>query len=213
MIEIVTPTLVGSYTAELEAMYRLRYRVFKERLKWEVETRNGMERDGFDDLSPTYLLAYDAAENIVGTWRLLPTTGPNMLRDVFPELLEGQPAPCDPAIWETSRFAVDCGLDGDEGLRAVNRITSEMFCGLVEYGIGLGVTEIVTVYDIRIARLLGRVGCEPTWQSRRRRVGGTIAIAGRFDVDDTVLANLRAAGGITSSVIRRSRRLREREAA
>ncbi|RVX39038.1 hypothetical protein EDD27_1370 [Nonomuraea polychroma] len=28
-----------------------------------------------------------------------------MLRDVFPEALRGEPAPCDPGVWELSRLA------------------------------------------------------------------------------------------------------------
>src|SRR3546814_13625445 len=70
---------------------------------------------------------------VVGTWRMLPTTGPYMLRDVFPQLLDGLPPPCGPRIWEGSRFAVDCDYDGSKtSLAALNRTTAEIFCAVVE---------------------------------------------------------------------------------
>ena len=134
---------------------------------------------------------------------MLPTTGPYMLRDVFSELLEGRPAPRDPAVWECSRFAVETegGANGD-GLAAFGRSTSEIFCGLVEFCIASGIRQIVTVYDVRIARLLPRIGCTPIWRSRSRRIGNSLALAGAFDIDTEVLSRIKNAGGIDASVIR-----------
>ena len=44
----------------------------------------------FDDANPLYLVSVDPdTEEYWGSLRLLPTTGPNMLRDVFPQLLDG----------------------------------------------------------------------------------------------------------------------------
>ena len=40
----------------LIAMHQLRYRVFKERLDWEVHTSGDMEFDSFDALHPAYLV-------------------------------------------------------------------------------------------------------------------------------------------------------------
>ncbi len=205
MIRIVTPDVAGQFTAELEAMHRLRYRVFKERMNWDVPVVDGMERDRFDDCRPTYVLAYDVMKIMAGAWRLLPTTGPYMLRDVFPDLLEGTPPPCHPGIWETSRFAVDCDLDTADGLKAVNRITAEMFCGLLEHCLANGIHEMITVYDARIARLLGRLGgprwSTPKWRSGRHQIGDTRAYAGRWDVAPEILLAIRERGGIAGSVL------------
>ena len=164
-----------------------------------------MERDWFDDFGPTYVLAYDRAADLVGAWRLLPTTGPYMLRDVFPDLLEGTPAPRDPSIWETSRFAVDCDLSAEDGLRAVNRITAEMFCGLLEHCLANDIREMITVYDARIARLLNRLGgpcwSTPKWRSGRHQIGNTRAYAGRWDVTPEILLAIRERGAIRGSVL------------
>ncbi len=71
-------------------MFRNRAETFAERLGWEVVVKAGRERDAFDDANPLYLVSVDpVTEEYWGSLRLLPTTGPNMLRDVFPHLLDG----------------------------------------------------------------------------------------------------------------------------
>jgi N-acyl-L-homoserine lactone synthetase len=64
----------------------------------------GYERDRFDDENPLYLVSVDPdTEEYWGSLRLLPTTGPNMLRDVFPQLLDGDYIE-SATIWECSRI-------------------------------------------------------------------------------------------------------------
>lgn len=201
VIRIVTPETYPAFQRELHAMHRLRCRVFKERLGWDVEVRDGEERDRFDELDPVYILAFDDRDVLVGSWRLLPTTGPNMLRDVFPHLLGGRPIPENPLVWECSRFSVDCAESEDNSLTAVNKATQELFCGLIELCLARGIREVVTVYDIRIARLLPRIGCHPIWKTRPQRIGNTSALAGLFATDRAVLDRVRNSAGITQSVI------------
>lgn len=213
MIDVLDHAEALKQPAIIEAMHRLRYRVFKERLAWNVSTENGLERDRFDDLGPLYLLAIDDHERVVGTWRMLPTTGSYMLRDVFPMLLGGAEPPCDPRTWEGSRFAVDCPYEGRSGLAALNRVTAEIFCAVVEFAMANGIDEVVTVYDMRIARLLARIGCRPKWRGPVVQIGNTRTMAGRFDANAEVLAEIRRKNGIRRSVIRSAPWLVDRHAA
>lgn len=82
-----------------------RYQVFVERLGWPLHTENGMESDQFDHPDTIYVVSQDEQGEITGCARLLPTTGPYLLGEVFPQLLNGLPLPCSPDIWELSRFA------------------------------------------------------------------------------------------------------------
>ena len=91
----------------LDSMYRLRCAVFHERLHWNVHVEHGREHDWFDLIGPHYIVAHESASTALGCCRLLPTTGPNMLRDIFPFLLADGRAPSSPATWEVSRFAID----------------------------------------------------------------------------------------------------------
>lgn len=195
MIDVVTPDLYSVYAGELRLMFQQRYRVFKQRLGWSVPAQAGEERDQFDDYYPIYLLALDDADRLAGSWRFLPTTGPYMLRDVFPQLLGGARAPYHPLIWEGSRFAVE-----SRGGR--RRISSELLCAVTETCIALGIRELITVYDARMERLLPRLGCPPKWQSPPARINGEPAYTGRFDMNHATLASLRAVAGIQHSVIR-----------
>ncbi|MDZ7811093.1 MAG: acyl-homoserine-lactone synthase [Arhodomonas sp.] len=86
----------------LDGIYRFRHRVFHQRLGWEVSSARGREMDEYDDLDPVYIAYRRSAEEVIGTFRLLPTTGPYMLRDVFPQLLRGEPFPA-PAMSGSSR--------------------------------------------------------------------------------------------------------------
>ncbi|CAE7211281.1 lcfB [Symbiodinium sp. CCMP2456] len=195
VIDVVTPDFYSAYAKDLRAMFQQRFRVFRQRLGWDVSSEAGEERDGFDTLYPTYLLASDQDGALVGSWRFLPTTGPYMLRDVFPELLEGEKAPYHPLVWEGSRFAV-------EGRSTRGRTSSELLCAVTETCLAMGIRELITVYDARMERLLPRLGCPPRRQSEGRRIGKEIAFAGRFDMTHATLANLRAVAGIRGSVIR-----------
>ena len=71
----------------IDQMFRLRAKAFADRLNWDVKVIDGQERDRFDDCDPLYILSLNPAGRVAGSARLLQTTGPNMLADVFPQLL------------------------------------------------------------------------------------------------------------------------------
>lgn len=97
----------------LDSMYRLRSEIFHDRLGWEVRVEHGREHDWFDLIGPHYLIAHEDGMQALGCCRLLPTLGPNMLRDIFPSLLDGAPAPAAASTWEISRFAISTQCAGD----------------------------------------------------------------------------------------------------
>ena len=99
MMQLITAEYYGNFTDEIAEMHRLRYRVFRERLDWEVHVSGDMEIDGFDALQPCYLLQRAFIGLIQGCVRLLPSIGPIMLADTFPVLLDGACAPASPTIW------------------------------------------------------------------------------------------------------------------
>lgn len=202
MILTITKKNARFYPDLVRDMHRLRCRVFHDRLGWEVKVENGEERDEYDLLDDAvYLVALDDRQELVGCWRMMPTTGPYMLKDTFPELLDGQPAPVHPRVWECSRFSVDAPTGCSDGLAAINRITGELFRGMVEFCLANGIQEIVTVYDLRVARILPRVGCRPRKTTAIRRIGITKALAGWFPINPEVLADISAATGFTQPVL------------
>lgn len=168
----------GRHVDYLTSMYRLRRRVFKDRLDWSVSVCGDLEIDIYDALSPTYLLVISDANEVLGCVRLLPTTGPNMLADTFANLLGNRPAPSDGRILESSRFCVDTERREAPGRSGFNRATFVLFAAMIEAMRAGGAHSIVTVTDARMERILRRAGwplerlCEP------QPLGQTIALAG-----------------------------------
>ncbi|MFK4654236.1 hypothetical protein ABIF97_004170 [Bradyrhizobium japonicum] len=48
MMQLITPEHYGEFVDELTQMHRLRYRVFKQRLDWDVQVTGDMDVDEFD---------------------------------------------------------------------------------------------------------------------------------------------------------------------
>jgi len=168
---------------KLEGMFRLRHEVFKERLAWEVGSIAGKERDLFDDLDPVYIVCEHEGQ-VLGSWRLLPTTSPYMLKDVFPELLHGMPAPQAPDVWEISRFAVSKRVVGNESLGTINMVTDMLLDQLGAFAKRRNISRIVAVTDVRFERILKRAGLLTNRFGPPLEIGVTRAVAGYADVQD-----------------------------
>ena len=217
MLQLISPDRYGEFVDDLAEMHRLRYRIFKERLGWDVQVSGDMEVDEFDACRPVYLLQRDDDGRVQGCVRLLPTTGSTMLRDTFPALLDGQAAPASDAIWESSRFGVDLCTREAKTAGSIARATYELFAGMIEFGLMRRLTDIVTVTDARMERIL----CRARWPLKRlgapRAIGKTIAVAGYLEVSRERLRSVREAGGLSAPAICdggvRIRRFNPREAA
>ena len=146
----------------LNQMHRLRAAVFGTRLEWDVTITEQGERDQYDDLRPTYILALSADQKVVGCARLLPASGPTMLEQTFPQLLERGSLGAHAAMVESSRFCVDTSLQAGRG-GSLHEVTLTMFAGIIEWCLINGYSELATATDIRIERILRRAG----WSLRR----------------------------------------------
>lgn len=201
MMQLIAPDRYGAFMNELIEMHRLRYRVFKERLGWDVQFSGDMEMDEFDALRPAYLLQRGDGGRIQGCVRLLPSLGPTMLGATFRALLDEMPLPASPNIWESSRFALDLQRDARVA-GGVAEATYELFAGMIEFGLSRGLTDIVTVTDIRMERLLRRAG----WPLRRiaepKPLGSTRAVAGYLEVSRESLGRVCRSGGLEAPVLR-----------
>lgn len=174
----------------LDSMYRLRSEIFHHRLGWEVRIDNGREHDWFDLIGPHYVVAHDGASKALGCSRLLPTLGPNMLRDIFPFLLDGAKPPSSSAVWEVSRFAVssDCAGDGF-GFGAVPAgMLTEMF----RFAGTHGIEDLVGVTSAPVERMLRHMGLRVERMGMARRIGKVMSLAFRMPVEENLLTVGRA---------------------
>jgi len=194
MIRIVTKDNADRHVDHLLQMHRIRKAVFKDRLGWDVTVSGEFEVDEYDALGPSYLLSIDRYGIINGCVRLLPTTGPNMLRDIFASFVIKAAVPCGERVWEASRFAVRGNTTAAEA--GLSQTTYELLIGVLKFGLSNGITTIACVVDVRMERILRRAG----WQLERlgpaRRIGNTVAMAGQLDVSEQVLRQLEARVGL-----------------
>lgn len=190
----------GANISLLMGMHRLRRKVFMDRLDWTVSITGDLEMDRYDTLDATYLVVTNRGA-VLGCVRLLPTTGPNMLANTFPELLDGEPAPRSELIAESSRFCIDTELTDattDGGLR---QATFMLFAAMLEWGRARGQASIATVTDARMERILRRAGWPLQRLGSPRRIGSTMAVAGLLPIEDPALEAIRRNGRLTSPVL------------
>jgi acyl homoserine lactone synthase len=168
---------------DLWEMHKLRAKVFKDRLGWEVPIMSGMEIDGYDALEPLYMMIREPGGGALrGCWRLLPTEGPYMLKDSFAELLHGQPAPEHARIWELSRFAIETEGNARFGF---SEITMESIAEIISHGYHAGIDQYVTVTTTAIERLLRRAGVVTRRFGAPLQIGVERAVALYVDIPAT----------------------------
>jgi acyl homoserine lactone synthase len=190
MIRVVTKDNADRHVGSLHQMHRIRKAVFKDRLGWDVTVSGDFEVDEYDALGPSYLLSIDRYGTLIGCVRLLPTTGPNMLRDIFPSFVTKAAVPRGERVWEASRFAVSRNTSAAEA--GLSQTTYDLLIGVLEFGLSKGISTIACVVDVRMERILRRAG----WQLERlgpaHQIGNTIAMAGQLSVSAQILRELEA---------------------
>ncbi|HEX8570508.1 MAG TPA: acyl-homoserine-lactone synthase [Caulobacteraceae bacterium] len=200
MIRVIGSREAAAHARELSSMHHLRARVFGGRLGWDVTITEAGEVDRYDALGPVHLVHIGCDGEVDGCARLLPATGPTMLRDTFPVLLGGRPLRTA-GVWESSRFAVDTARAGCGDARGLARVTFELIAAEYEHALANGIGEIVTVTDVRMERILVRAGCAWERIAEPQTIGVTRAVAGYIAMTEEGLARVRTLGGLDGPVL------------
>ncbi|MFE8071756.1 acyl-homoserine-lactone synthase [Marinobacteraceae bacterium S3BR75-40.1] len=137
-----------------------RHKVFIEHLGWQLDTPEGIERDQFDTHRAVYVVSKDGEGQINGCARLLPTTEPYLLADVFPELLNGLEPPSREDVWELSRFAAVDFEDRPTSKpgQFSSKTAVELLFACVRCAREQGAKRLLTVSPLGVERLLRRTG-------------------------------------------------------
>jgi N-acyl-L-homoserine lactone synthetase len=157
--------IVSGSSAQLQqglhaSVGRYRHRVFVDKLGWDVPSRDGIEADQFDRPDTVYVVGRDDQGQVCGCARLLPTTRPYLLGEVFPQLLNGLAPPASPDVWELSRFAATDF--NSQATSALGKMSSEAAIALMHASLacaaGHGAKRLIMVTNIGVERLLRRAG-------------------------------------------------------
>ena len=144
----------------MSGMFQYRRKVFVDKLGWQLSIEHGAEIDQFDRSDTVYLAARGDDGEVTGTARLLPTTSPYLLGEVFPKLMGLHPVPSAPDIWELSRFAATDPQAPPTN--ALSQFTSTSVLDLLDSVLieaaRRGAKRLITVSPLGIERLLRRYG-------------------------------------------------------
>ena len=180
------------YRHLLDQSFRLRKRVFADQLCWKVSVSGACERDQYDDLHPAYLFwCDDSTEKLYGSVRLMPTTGPTLLYDVFRETF---PNACDliaPGIWEGTRMCIDEeAIDRDLLDLRPDRAFCLLLLALCEVALDNGIDTLISNYEPQMRRLYKRAGAEFDELGRADGYGRFPVCCGVFEVSQRVRAQM-----------------------
>ena len=82
MIKIIQTGQAGS-TRHLVDMHRVRTKIFRDRMRWDVDVNDmELEVDDYDLPETIYILHFDASGKVTGIWRFILTDQPSMIRTI-----------------------------------------------------------------------------------------------------------------------------------
>lgn len=173
-------------------MFRLRARIFHDRLGWDVTVVDGKERDKYDEETPVYIIyADDDTGRIKGSLRLLPTTGPTLLADTFADTLPDAANLTAPTIWECTRFCLDDKMLDRDNCDELQIASGVLIAGLGEIGLKAGIESVLGNFDSSMLRLYRRIGCDVQTLGCTRRFGRPVYL-GLFPITEEVLARVKS---------------------
>jgi acyl-homoserine lactone synthase len=203
MIHIVTRRNQHLYRNELKEHFRIRSEIYvPDRRFLAIDRAIPLDIDRFDTRDATYLLLIDGGR-LVGGSRLIPSTRPHLLSEVFPYLAPRQ-LPRRHDVFEWTRIFIARDQRGSGATRvAGGRALGEVLCGIFEFALEEGISAISAVGETWWTPRLLEMGWKVEPLGLPTRIKGEWCSAFLFMVDDEVLANTRQCFGIEGSVLTR----------
>jgi N-acyl-L-homoserine lactone synthetase len=207
MIVVIEQYNAHEYPHLMDQMFQMRARVFHDRLRWNVRVVDGRERDKYDDEGPVYVIyTDDRMREVKGSLRLLPTTGPTLLADIFSDTLPAGVHLSAPTIWECTRFCLDDrSLASGLGHQLLLDSTA-LIAGSFEVAMRAGIETIIGNFDSSMLRLYRQLGCEVEVLGSTLRYGGAIYL-GSHRLSGSIVDKLkRRLDNLRSTIVRSSER-------
>lgn len=179
-------------------MFKLRKKVFSDQLNWDVPVDGDCEKDSYDELNPVYLLwCNEKKTKLYGVVRLMPTTGPTLLYDVFRKTFPDIVSFEAPGIWEGTRMCIDHKLlSKDHPEIEPGHAFSILLLVLCEVAIKHGIHTMVSNYEPQMKRVYRRSGIEVNELGRSSDYGKYPVCCSTFEVSKQVLTKMRKKMGV-----------------
>lgn len=159
-------------------MARHRHEVFVKKLGWQLKCDDDLELDEFDRSDTIYLVAQNHSGEVIGSARLLPTTRPYLLANIFPELWARGPLPNATEVWELSRFSVsDYQRPGIAFGKRSSELAIELFRRTAAEARNQGATSMVMLTRVGVERLLWHIGVRCEYAGPTRLIANEMVAA------------------------------------
>lgn len=198
MIHVITSANRHLFKPELLAHFRLRHEIYVTERNWkELARPDGLERDQFDNQDATYILAVDNGQ-VTGGSRLVPTTRPHLLSEVFPYLASVRGVPRAADIYEWTRmFVVKSRREG----RTMGGPTRGMvICGVLEHCLDKGITSLTALIEMFWLPLFHSMGWNLKPLGLPELINDEWSVAVQMAINEDTLSSTRAFHGIAGRV-------------
>jgi acyl-homoserine lactone synthase len=158
---------------------------------------DGLERDQFDNQDAIYILVTDNGQ-VIGGSRLLSTTGPHLLSEVFPYLASVRGLPRADDIYEWTRMFVV--KSRREGRTMGGHTRGSVICGVLEYCLDNGINGLTALIEMFWLPLFHSMGWNLMPLGLPELINGEWSIAVKMALSEDTLASTRAFHGIAGRV-------------
>jgi acyl-homoserine lactone synthase len=179
-LHVITHANRHLYEDALEDYFRLRHQIYVEERHWtQLAKADGREIDQFDTPSTIYLMAIEGSR-VVGSHRLVPTSEPNLMNDLFP-FLAMRGLVCRPDVYELSRVFV---VRDRRGEQIQPRIESIIMAGTMEFGLLEGLSQFTIVMETWWLPRFQEMGWNPRPLGVPTEINGMSCIGVTVDVTE-----------------------------
>ncbi|WP_341487799.1 acyl-homoserine-lactone synthase [Pararhizobium sp. A13] len=158
MLKVFFGDSIARHWDTMENIWRFRHLQFVERFGWEeIRRADGREVDQFDTDQAIHLALFSGPK-VVGYSRLLPTTAPHLLSDVYPHLMGGRPWRREHAVYEWTRCVATQGEIRLNGVLASHILMT----GVMEFCLTAGIEALIVETHPKLVNLLVTTGWDVT---------------------------------------------------
>jgi N-acyl-L-homoserine lactone synthetase len=198
MVHIVSSANRAGFASQIAQMHQDRKRIFVDWLKWKVPVVDGQyEIDQFDNDQAVYLIDSDPRTGRHrSSLRLLPSTGPHLLRDVFPYLCE-ESLPVGEDVMELTRLCISPEVPKPEASLFMNRV----WVAAIEFALLFGITRYTCVSHSQLISTILSSGWNARLLGEPRDIEGRMVGAIVFPINPNTLQVARKRFGYAATLL------------
>lgn len=197
MFTIIQPHQKHEQQELLTLCFKLRKKIFSDLLNWDVPVSGDIEKDIYDDADASYLVwVSNDRKTLYGMVRLMPTTGPTLLHDIFHATHSRNPKLAQAGVWEGTRMCIDADRIQQDLNMDAGPALSLMFIALCEAALELKLSRLVSNFEACMSRVYRRVGLAYDLHGKADCYGKKPVYCASFAVTPQVLAKMRKKTGV-----------------